>query len=150
MFPVNLLSLEVMLPFFLVLAVIYGVLGVSNVFKNRAVNGIIALVFAFFSIMNPQVVSFINSILPYAAGLFVILFIIALVLKPLKGSGGIGGIDPVLFIVIIVLALVAIARFGDEGYLQNTMLSDPNLLWIGGFLVIILIFWKAYKMGGES
>ncbi len=147
MFPFDFISLELLLPFFLVLAIIYGALEVSKVFGNRAVKGIIAVVFAFFAIMNSQIVTFINMILPYAAGFFVILFLIWIILKPLRG--GKGGVDATVLIVILVLVLVLVARLGSESYLPGYgFLSDPNLLWIIGIVIVLLVIWKAYKMGG--
>ncbi len=149
MFPFDLISMEILLPFFLVLAIIYGALEVSKVFKNRAVNGIIAVVFAFFSVMNSQVVSFINSILPYAAGFFVVLFLIWIVLKPLRGSGKEGKKgDPVLIIVILVLVLIILARMQTTDILpSSSLLSNTNLVWIIGILIVAVILWKAYKTG---
>lgn len=146
MFPFDFLSMELLLPFFLVLAIIYGALEVSKVFDNRAVKGIIAVVFAFFAIMNAQVVSLINVILPYAAGFFVVIFIIWMVIKPFRGRGG-GGGDPTVLIVILVLVVILLARLGSEGYVQSNFLSDPNFLWIIGIVVVLVIIWKAYKMG---
>ncbi len=147
MFMNGFLSLDILLPFFLVLAIIYGALEVSKVFDNRAVKGIIAVVFAFFAIMNAQVVSFINTILPYAAGFFVILFLIWIVLKPFRGKG-VGGGDATVLIVILVLVLILLARLGSTGYIPGyTFLSDPNFLWLIGIIVVLVIIWKAYKMG---
>ena len=53
---------------------------------SRWLSALPAVVFAFFAIMNAQVVSFINMILPYAAGFFVILFLVWIILKPLRGG----------------------------------------------------------------
>ena len=147
MFPFDFLSMEILLPFFLVLAIIYGALEVSKVFENRAVKGIIAAVFAFFAIMNSQVVSFINLIRPYAAGFFVIIFIIWMVLKPLRGWKG-GG-DSTVLIVILVLILIIFTRLGSVGgYLPGYgFLADPNFIWLIGIIVMLVIIWKAYKMG---
>jgi len=148
MFPFDFISMELLLPFFLVLAIIYGALEVSKVFKNRAVNAIIAVVFAFFSIMNSQVVAFINSILPYAAGFFVVLFLVWIVLKPLRGGGKEGEKkDPVLLIVILVLILVILARMQTTDILPgSSLLSNSNLIWIIGIIIVAVILWKAYKM----
>jgi len=144
MFPYNFLSFEILLPFFLVLAIVYGALEVSRVFSNRAVKGIIAVVFAFFAVMNYEVVMFINYILPYAAGFFVIIFLIWIILKPLKIGGG---IDPLMFIVILALVLILLARLNSLGYTEYTFLSDPNFLWLIGIVVVLVLIWKAYKIG---
>ncbi|MCX6817271.1 MAG: hypothetical protein NTU57_00250 [Candidatus Aenigmarchaeota archaeon] len=141
-------SMEILLPFFLVLAIVYGALEVSKVFSNKGVKAIIAVVFAFFAIMNSQVVTFINSILPYAAMIFVVIFIAWILLKPLRGENKDGKKkDPVLIIVILVLVMVLLARMQATDYLpENSILSNTNLIWVVGILVIGVILWKIYKM----
>jgi hypothetical protein len=144
----SMLSMELLLPFFLVLAVVYGALEVSNIFRNRAVKAIIAAVFAFFSIMNSQVVSLINSILPYAAAFFVLLFLAWIVIKPFRGGGGQGKIDPVIIVIILGLILILIARLASTGYISdNSILSNTNLLWIVGIAIALIIFYKVFKIG---
>lgn len=148
----GLLSFEILLPFLLVLAVVYGALGFSDVFKNRGVNAVISLVFAFFAIMNYQVVQFINQILPYAAGFFVVIFLVWIVLKPLRGDKKEGRkIDPVALIVILVLILIAFASLGSADYFpQLGFLQSENFLWGIGIIVVLVIIWKAYKMGSAG
>ena len=152
MFPYDIISFEVFLPFMLVLAIIYGALEVSKVFKNRAVKGIIAMVFAFFAVMNSQVVAFINAILPYAAAFFVVIFIIWIVLKPIRGEKKPGeqkNMDSaILLIVILVLVLVLLARMSVSDYWpESSLLSNSNLIWIIGIAIAAVILWKAYKIG---
>jgi len=147
MFPFDFLAMETLLPFFLVLAIVYGALEVSKVFTNRGVKGIIAVVFAFFSVMNAQVVAFINSILPYAAGFFVVIFIIWIVLKPLRGKEG-KKMDPVLIVVILVLVLIILARMQTTDYLpENSIFSNTNLIWIVGIIIAVVVLYKVYKIG---
>jgi glucan phosphoethanolaminetransferase (alkaline phosphatase superfamily) len=141
-------SMEIILPFFLVLAIVYGALEISKVFTNKGVKAIIAVVFAFFTIMNSQVIAFINSILPYAAMIFVVIFIAWILLKPLRGGSGRKGMDPVLIVVILVLVFVLLARMQATDYLpENSILANSNLLWIVGILVVAVVLWKVYKMG---
>lgn len=155
MFPFDFISMEILLPFFLVLAIVYGALEVSKVFANRGVKAIIAVVFAFFAILNYQVVTFINSILPYAAGFFVVIFLIWIVLKPIRGSGGAGkkGMDPVLLIVILVLILILLARMQVTNYFpQSSILSNENLIWVIGIIIVAIVLYKVFKIGptGQS
>jgi glucan phosphoethanolaminetransferase (alkaline phosphatase superfamily) len=148
MFPFDVVSMELILPFMLVLAITYGALEVSKVFANRAVKAIIAVVFAFFAILNYQVVTLINSILPYAAGFFVLVFLVWIVLKPLRGGAGRKGFDPVILIVILVLALVFLARMQVTDYFPGMgFLSNENLMWIVGIAIVVFVVYKAYKIG---
>jgi uncharacterized membrane-anchored protein len=144
--------MELLLPFFLVLAITYGALEVSKVFHNRAVKGIIAVVFAFFSVTNAQVVAFINSILPYAAGFFVVIFLIWIVLKPIRGSGGQKkGFDPVLLVVILVLVLIILARMQTTNYFpSSSILSNENLIWIIGIIIVAVVLYNVYKIGAKE
>jgi len=82
------LDLQVMLPFFLVLAIVYGALEVAKVFENRGVKGIIAVVIAFFSVSSAEIVAVINSVLPYAALFFVGFFFLAFLASFFKEKEG--------------------------------------------------------------
>jgi hypothetical protein len=143
-------SMELILPFMLVLAITYGALEVSKVFGNRAVKAIIAVVFAFFAIMNYQVVAFINSVLPYAAVFFVVIFLVWIVLKPLRGEKKPGQPerDPTLLIVVLVLVLVIVARLQTTGNLPSYgFFTSENLIWIIGLAILAFVIYKVYKMG---
>lgn len=148
----GMLSMELLLPFFLVLAIVYGALEVSKVFANRGVKAIIAVVFAFFAIMNTQVVAFINSILPYAAVFFVVLFLVWMVLKPIIGKKeGEKGKDPIIIVVVLVLILVILARLQTTGNLPSYgFFTSENLIWIVGIIVVAFILWKVYKIGAQG
>ncbi len=145
----TLVSMEMLLPFMLVLAITYGALEVSKVFGNRAVKAIIAVVFAFFAIMNYQVVAFINSILPYAAVFFVVLFLVWIVLKPIIGGKKEGEKrDPVIVVVVLVLVLIILARLQATGNLPSYgFFTSENLVWIIGLAILAFVVYKAYKIG---
>ena len=147
MLPLDFISIEILLPFFLVLAIVYGALEVSHIFRNKAVKGIIAVVFAFFSVMNYEVVMLINSLLPYAALFFIALFFFWFIKKPFSGGGK---SDPVLVIIILGLVLIFFARLiATENIPEYSFLANPNLLWAAGLVIILLILWKAYKTGSQ-
>ncbi len=143
------LSMEIILPFLLVLAIVYGALEVSKVFGNRGVKAIIAVVFAFFAILNQGVVNFINAVLPYAAVFFVGLFLVWIVLKPLIGKKpGAGERDPVMIIIILGLVMIVLARAQTTGYFPSGgILSNENLIWIVGLIILAFVLYKAYKIG---
>jgi hypothetical protein len=147
----SMLSMELILPFMLVLAITYGALEVSKVFGNRAVKAILAVVFAFFAILNYQVVSFINSILPYAAVFFVVIFLVWIVLKPIMGKKGEGEKrDPIILVVILVLVLIVLARLQTTGNLPSYgVFSSENLIWIIGIIIVAFVLYKVYKIGAQ-
>jgi membrane-associated HD superfamily phosphohydrolase len=149
----SMLSMETLLPFFLVLAITYGALEVSKVFANRGVKAIIAVVFAFFAILNSQVIAFINSILPYAAVFFVVIFLVWIVLKPLRGEKKPGdkGRDPVILVVILVLVLIVLARLQATGNLPSYgFFTSENLIWIVGLAIVAFVIYKVYKIGAQG
>jgi len=140
---------EFFIPFIFVLAVVYGSLQVAGIFKNKAVNLIIAIVFAFFAASTGFVSEFIYSIFPYAVLLFIIFFFLALVKKSILGRVGKGGPpDWTMWIVLAVLILLLLAA-GQEfinDIISPLGISGESLLWIVGFIVIIGIFYMAYAM----
>ncbi len=71
--------MEYAIPFFFLLAVVYGALGISGVFKNRAVNLIIALVIALFGMTYQPFITWLYTIMPYAIALFIAVFFIGFV-----------------------------------------------------------------------
>jgi len=147
MLDISLVGLQSMMPFFLVLAVIYGSLEVAGVFKNRAVNIIIALVVGFFAIMNAEIVAFLELIIPYAAILFVVLFLIMFIKKSIGGIGGGGGTrDWTLIIVIIGLILLFLASQGMDLISNlNLPISAENIILIVAIVLIVAVFYAAYK-----
>lgn len=137
MFPADLPSL---LSFFFVLAVVYGALEVSSVFKNNAVKAIIALVVSFFAASSQEAVNLISAILPYAIMLFIVFFFIGFVLKFFKkGEGGKEEVDYTLLIVILALGLIFVST-------ENSFMKiDQNMLGVGVAVIIALLFYAAYK-----
>ena len=142
-------------PFLFMLAVVYGALEYAKVFKNRAVNAIISVAIAFMAMINTQVVSFIQAVIPYAAILFIIFFFIAIVTKPLRKAGSGGSTNYEFLIIIIVLILLFLVQMGGSGSPLSGMfnfgfLGSEDLLWGIGLVAILLIFWFAYKHSGKQ
>ncbi len=142
------------IPFFLVLAIVYGALDVSGVFKNRAANAVIAMVIAFFAMTSEPAVAFIMQVLPYAAILFVIIFFIGFVISFFRGKEGRGGRerggpDLTLLAVIAVLIIIFLANQGYDA-LQDLLpsgfpITSENFALIIGIILIIAIIYAAYK-----
>ncbi len=133
--------LTLAMPFLFILAIVYGALEMSGVFKNKAVNAIIAIVISFFAISSSQFIEFIYSILPYAAILFVVVFFLGFITSPFRGKGREKkGMDYTLLAVVAGLVLIFLAN--QPGILN---LQDSNLITLIGFIIIIIIFYAAYK-----
>ena len=103
---------QVILPFLLIFAVIYGILIKTGIFgddnKAMAINGIIGFATAFYVINYTPVIESLSTLLPQAAYL----------------------------LVVMMLLLMALAFFmGDKAKL--TEVFDNK--WLGGLLVLVLV-----------
>ncbi len=138
-------SLEMILPFILVVAIVYGSLETASIFKNKAIRTIIAVVMAFFAISNYQIVQLINGLLPFAAIVFVLIFIAGYVRKSMSG----GEKDNTVIIIIMALAMLFIASYANSqgGYMTY---QYTEFLWVIGVVVVIAILYGAYKMKGPA
>ena len=149
----GLLSLDFLIPFFFIFAVIYGALEFSGVFKNKAVKAIIALALGFFAVSNADVVSFIHLVLPYAAIFFVVVFFIGFIAKPFRRKGKEGGQpskrDPFLLLVVLGLLLIVFAQLATPSSpfypdISSTILGDETVLWGIGIIIVIFMFYYAW------
>jgi len=138
----NVFDLNIMLPFFFVLAIVYGALEVSGVFKNKGVKGIIALVIAFFSVSSPAVVEIINSLLPYAALFFIVFFFLGFAVSALKGKDKERKIDFGLLVAVLALVLIFLSNQQNIGIIN---IQDQNFIGMLVLLVIAAIVYAAYK-----
>ncbi|MBN2330723.1 MAG: hypothetical protein JXC85_02810 [Candidatus Aenigmarchaeota archaeon] len=137
---VDFLALETLLPFLLVLAIVYGAMDTAKMFRNRALKTIISVVMAFFAISDASVVAMLNSMLPYAAIFFILIFVAGYVRRSL---GGEGQKDNTIVIIIIVLALLLIAAYARA---EGGMYEYSEFFWFVGIIAIISILYAAYKM----
>ncbi len=137
---------EIAIPFFFILAVVYGSLEVSNVFKKSSVKGLISLAIAAVTLTSEAVTDFVYDILPYAAILFVIFFVLGFILNVFKGEDK--KVDFSLVAVIAALVLVFVSSQQDfvESYVP--WLSSENSVFIVAAILLLMIFYAAYKKGG--
>ena len=135
------------LPFLLVLAIVYGALDLSGLFRKNAVNLLISLVIAFLAMSNTSVAATVAAIMPWAALLFIAVFFIKFLLSIFKSKG-----ERDYTLLIIVLGLVVIFMLGQGTQLvQDWMppgfpVTEENFLLIIGVVIIIAIFYAAYRM----
>ena len=136
------------IPFFLILAIVYGALEVSGVFKNRGVMAVISLVIALFGISSEPVIGLIYQILPWAVCLFIIIFFLGFIFSLFKGKGE---KDYSLLMIIIGLALIFLINMGYDiiDSLLPYGMEAENFMVGTGLLLIVIIFYAVYKRGGE-
>jgi len=130
------------IPFFFMLAIVYGALEVSGLFKNKAVNMIIALVVAFFAAMTAQVAEIIFAILPYAIILFIVVFFLGFLRSLFSKKTG---SDYTLLLMIAILVLIFFSSQDLLSDLGLDILFTDTVISIIGFIIIIIIFYAAYK-----
>ena len=151
------MELELMtfiLPFLFVLAIVYGALDLSAVFKKKAVNVIIALVVSVFAVSNQVVVDSIITAMPWAAMLFIALFFLKFILSFFKASKDGGGRDYSLLMVILGLIVIFMVSQGTElikGWLPGGFpVAEESLILIIGVVVVLAIIYAAYKNTDEK
>ena len=134
------------LPFFFMLAIVYGALEVGGVFKNKAAKMIIAVVVAAFSLMNAGVVALINQAMPYAAVFFIAVFFLGFVKKAFKAKEG-KHTDWALVIIVVGLLLIVFARQGESfrDFFDRGPLSYENFLIVIAVVIMLLMFYAAYN-----
>jgi hypothetical protein len=138
--------ISLLIPFVFMLAIVFGALDVSGVFKNKRVNALIALVFAFFTLTYQPAIDFIMQIMPFAIMFFVAFFFIGFIIKIAKK-----GVekDFTLLAIIVGLILLLLATQGSEAitrFMPGYGDQGTSLLTIAGIVFIIVILLAAYKM----
>lgn len=137
---------EFALPFVFIFAVVFGVMQVSGIIREKNINLIIALAMSLFASLYQPLNIILWQVMPYAAGILLILFFLKLVLNlvGVKGVGEVGNNAPIVLVILILLIIVL-------GTLSNTGLislgtDSQNTLWIIGLIVFALILIIAYQM----
>ena len=135
------------IPFFFMLAIVFGALEVGGVFKNKGVKIIISLVIAAFAATNEQAVQFIFYVLPYATIFFVVVFFLGFIVKSRKE----GDKDWFLMAIVLILFLLLLMNFesltGIAGDLGTTIAT------VLGVIIVLMVFYAAYQQtrgGGKS
>lgn len=151
-------TLQPFLPFFFVLAVVYGMLSIANIFKNnktggsmKSVNFIIALVFAFFAAGYQPFVSFFLANFGLVLWAFIIIFFIAFVLEAigLRGKHRIekGKEDVPIMMGGVIILLLATIGFSYMSEFDIPIVGTENFMMIVGIILLLLVFYYAYEFG---
>jgi uncharacterized membrane protein YoaK (UPF0700 family) len=141
--------ITLLVPFLFMLAIVFGALDVSGVFKNKRVNALIALVFAFFTLTYQPAIDFINTIMPYAIMFFIVFFFVGFVVKLTRKE--MGKDYPLL---MIVLGLVLLFFATQSGFLISFMpgfeQQAGTILTMAAAIFIGAIFLAAYKLSSRQ
>jgi len=129
----------------LVFAIVYGILTYANILKDRRVNLLIAAVFGLFSTLNEVFVTGLEEFLPIAAVVLVIVFFIML-LKEIVGKAAITDVVPV--VVVLALLVLLVGSFGSRLPIGIANLDSTALAGWLALILVILIFWFAYRHVG--
>ena len=132
------------IPFFFVLAIVYGAIEVSSVFANKKVKMLIALAIAAITVANQQAVDLINQFLPFTAIFFIIIFFVGTMKKVSDKNK-----DWELILIIIGLILILLVRQGEglRDYFDKGPLNYENFIILIASVVMLLMFYTAYKKG---
>lgn len=149
-----LMSEQTLLPFLFVLAIIFGFLNLLNIFgKNVAVNFLIALSIAFFTISNASFVSMLWSSFGGITTFFIVMFLLAFVFEVfgLRKREKIESTSSIVVNGAILFILLSVG-FLYVNYIPETPFvgSGQNLLLLLAIIFVLAIFWSAFKIGGPK
>jgi hypothetical protein len=142
-------EMQFLIPFLFVLAVVFGAIELSGIFKSRAVTAVIAIAIAAFAASYGPFVATLWTWLPSITWFFIIMFLIGFVMRALGLRGAapgeaaekmiIGGV--VLFILLsvgwTVLRVVPI---------RIPFVAAESFILLLGLICIIVIFWLAIRI----
>ncbi len=136
------------IPFFFILAVVFGALEFSGIFKSKGVKFIIAIAIAFFGISNSTFVESINLYMPYAAVFFIVLFFVGYIARFFKMEKG-KQRDWVLMIIVVGLILILLISLQGnfEQYFKNFPISYENFLIMMAVILFLIALFAALKHG---
>jgi len=142
-------SEQTLIPFLFVLAIIFGVLELTNIFRNRGVKFLIALAIAFFTITNAAFVSMLWSSFGAITTFFIIMFFIAFVLQAFGLRGGVS--EPTSSIMVeggVLFILLSIGFLYVKYIPELPFIGEGrNLIFLFAIIFILVIFWTSFKIG---
>lgn len=141
---------EIMVPFLFTLAITFGLLNLTNVFKNKGAHFIISLALSIFAITSPTFVNLLWSYFGSVTVFFIALFLLALILETfglrklslIKDYGG----SLVIQIAVLFLLLTLGFYYSDRLPTLPYLGSGENALFLFAILLILSIFWAVYRM----
>ena len=143
---------EAFIPFLFVLAIVFGVLEISHVIRNKGAMFLISLALAFFTVTSTNFV----SVFPFYAAIltpfFIIMFIIAFILEVfgLRRPRMPGEREPEALVIIgAILFLLFSLGFMYSEYIPALPVigGGQNVIILAILILILVIFWAAFKAG---
>ena len=152
---INFSDTQFLIPFLFTLAVVFGAVELSKIFKgNRVVSLIISVAVALFAAGYAPFQIALWNLLPNLTWFFIVMFLIAFgmelfgVRKGREGSEHEGMITSAAVLLILLTV--------GWNVLQTNRIALPfigggqNLIFLVGLIIIISLFWTAMKTGGTG
>lgn len=142
-------SQQFLIPFLFVLAVVFGAVNASNVFRNRGVNFLVSLALAFFAASNTSFIQFLWSQFGSISIFFIAMFFIIFTLEAFgvrKGQPGKDSSDALVVNGAILFLLFSIGYLFIGSFPTLPVVGGgQNLLLLLFIVFMVVIFWFAYK-----
>jgi len=136
------------IPFFFTMAIAYGGLQISELFKNKAANMLIALAVALFAASNAFLADFIYSILGPATMLFIIFFFVGFAYKLFNKKKE---KDYTLMVIILGLVMLLLtAGAGGSSAVPVSGLFSEDMVVILALVFIAAMFYATYKQDNKQ
>jgi len=141
-------STDVMVPFLFTLAVTFGVLEVTNVFKNKAVNFLIALALSIFAITSPTFVDLLWNYFGDITVFFIAMFLVAFAMEALgiRKDKNLTGSSVVILSAVLFLLLTLGFYYEDKIPSLPFIGGGQNALLLFAIVIILAVFWSAYRL----
>ncbi|MFH1631346.1 MAG: hypothetical protein ABIA21_03985 [Candidatus Aenigmatarchaeota archaeon] len=143
-----------MTSFLFMFAIVFALLSYAKIFKEtRYACAIIAAVIGLISAIYAPFTFFIQSVLPVASIVLVIIFFIVFIKAIFthdKEKGKKSDMAPTVIVLAILLIVLAAMWPMVSTQLGIAVSLSENILWVIGLIVLFIIFVTAYKMQTEG
>ena len=141
---------EFLVPFLFSLATIFGILEVTRIFRNKAVNFIIALTLSVFAISYNGFSDFIWANFGLVAVFFIAMFFIVFIFRVL-GVGSRNSKDSIVINGAILMLLLSLSYLYIDSLPSVPFIgAGQNLIILVSVVLILSIFWSAYRMTDQK
>jgi hypothetical protein len=145
-------SEHILIPFIFSLAIIFGTLETTKIFKNKAVNFLISVALAFFTVSNVVFLDFVWSQLGIISVFFILMFFVIFIMKAFGVSGSKEkSVDALIINGAILFVLLSVSYLYASSFPSVPFIgSGQNLLLLIFIAFMLVLFWLAYRSGGPE